>query len=111
MEMIYTLTMLFWPVTLPAYYLLLGLQAFFTLRPLPDQRPITLASFTLQCLMPLLAVPIFWFCYYVWHPHPDPAEWAGSDQNGTIAFSISLGIACALFISTTILSVRRKQLT
>jgi hypothetical protein len=110
MDMIFTLTMLFWPVTLPAYYLLLGLQAFFTLRPIPDQLLITLASFTLQCLMPLLAVPIFWFCYYVWHPHPEPAEW-GSDQNGTIAFSISLGTAFALFISTTILSNRRKQLT
>jgi hypothetical protein len=110
MDMIFTLTMLFWPVTLPGYYLLLGLQAFFALRPLPDQRSITLVSFTLQCLMPLLAVPIFWFCHYVWHPHPDPAEW-GSDPNGTIAFSISLGIAFALFISTSMLSDRRKQLT
>jgi hypothetical protein len=104
-EFIYIFAFLLWSVTLGLYYALLAVQAFVTLRPIPSQRRATLWSFTAQCLVPLIGFPIFWFCYYVWQPFPDPAEW-GSDLNGCMAFYITVGLALALALLTSRLARR-----
>lgn len=97
--MIYTLTVLFWPVTLPAYYLFLAAYALTYLRPLSAQPTFVRASYITLLLMPILSLPVFWFCYYIWHPYPDSYEW-GADRNGEMAFFISLAIAGLLFVAT-----------
>ncbi len=99
--MLYTLTVLFWPVTLPAYYLSLVAYALIYLRPFSAQPTFVRGSYIALLLMPILSLPIFWFCYYVWHPYPDSYE-RGADENGETAFLISLTLAGLLFVTTLV---------
>ena len=99
--MLFTLTVIFWPFTLPAYYLFLIAYALTYLRPLSAQPGFVRGSYLALLVMPILSLPIFWFCYHVWHPYPDSYEW-GADENGETAFLIPLTIAGLLFLATLV---------
>ncbi len=107
LDLIFLFAFLCAPFTLVGYYSLLAIQAFMTLRPISGQKASALTCFAFQCLIPLIGFPIFWICYYWWHPYPNPSEW-GSDRNGFIAFYTTVSLAIALAVLTTILSSKPR---